>query len=39
MFHQIQEELKRRSSLSKKSIGVKTRFTSEYPFSGITYCG
>lgn len=39
MFQQVQEELKRRSSLRKKPTEVKTRFTSEYPFSGITYCG
>ncbi|RQN12476.1 recombinase family protein [Clostridium butyricum] len=39
MFQQVQEELKRRSSLRKKPTELKTRFTSEYPFSGITYCG
>lgn len=39
MFQQVQEELKRRSSLRKKPTEVKTRFTSEYPFSGITCCG
>lgn len=39
MFQLVQEEIKRRSSLRKKPTEVKTRFTSEYPFSGITYCG
>lgn len=39
MCQQLQKELKRRSSLRKKLSEIKTRFTSEYPFSGITYCG
>ena len=39
VFMQVQEELKRRSSLRNKSNEVKSRFTSEYSFSGITYCG
>lgn len=39
MFMQVQEERKRRINLRNKPSEVKSRFTSEYPFSGITYCG
>lgn len=39
IFQQFQEELGRNSSLRNKPGEVKTRFTSEYPFFGITYCG
>lgn len=38
MFMQVQEEMKRRSNIRKQSES-KSRFTSIYPFSGITYCG
>lgn len=38
MFMQVQEEMKKRSNIRKQSEN-KSRFTSIYPFSGITYCG